>query len=644
MKNITQDNHSIAIESPFGKDILILTKFNGVESISEPFSFVCELISLDGGLDPKKIVGQPVTLTAKFDGAADRHFNGNVSQFKYVGAIESGQMFKYQAIVVPKLWFATKAVDCKMYQELSFKDILAEKLSKHGIKHRFDLKGTHNKHPYTVQFNESDFSFVSRLMEEEGMFYYFEHSKSKHEMVITDAVSTFKDCIEKELFYGYGDAKDNQITNWLEESNFTSGKHSYKNFDFEKPSKPVSGDKSAVSPLFKDVLDYEVYEYPGEALKPAGLQLESKTNVEGFLAEQSLFRGAANCHSMTPGTKFKVNNSTHDGIKNKKFQLLQCEYEAADDTYLNTGSAQQTFATLFSCTLADVPYRSEKRHAKPLVGGLQSATVTGPSGEEIFVDKYGRVKVQFHWDRDGKSDENSSCFIRVSQSWAGEKWGTFFHPRIGDEVLVDFIDGDLDCPIIVGRVYNGKNMPFHALPANQTKSGIKSQSSKNAGGANYSEISIEDKKDAEQVFIHAEKDYLLEVEKDETHWVGKNRTKTIDENETNLIKKNRKTTVEENYDLTVVKDRTTKIEKNDALEVTKNRTAKIDKNDTLEVAKKITIDAGKEIEIKTGAASIIMKADGTIKIKGVKVSVEGTKVDVKGSAMVKIKGGVVNIN
>jgi type VI secretion system secreted protein VgrG len=342
---------------------------------------------------------------------------------------------------------------------------------------------------------------------------------------------------------------------------------------------------------------------------------------------------------------------------------------------------------------AKAPFRPARVTPKPIVQGAQTAIVVGKAGDEIYTDEHARVKVQFHWDRQGKNDENSGCWIRVAQTWAGKQWGAIHIPRIGQEVIVDFLEGDPDKPIITGRVYNGANMPPYDLPANKTQSGVKSRSSKEGTPANFNEIRFEDKKGSEQLFIHAEKNQDIEVENDETHWVGHDRTKTVDNDETTHVKGNRTETVDKDESITIAGTRTESVDKTETITIAKSRTESVGesesvsiskdqqltvggsrtrdvtkdetitigkkqqnsigdarttsvaKDDTLDVGKKLTIDAGDQITLQTGSASITMKKDGTIQIKGKDITIEGSgKINVKASSDVVIKGSKIQQN
>jgi type VI secretion system secreted protein VgrG len=391
--------------------------------------------------------------------------------------------------------------------------------------------------------------------------------------------------------------------------------------------------------------------------------------------------GASNCRQLIAGHRFTIAN-TDDG--DGDYVLVSVTHEARPAENAVSDDEQTEYSNRFTCVPVALPYRPPRTTPRPFVHGCQTAVVVGPAGEEIYPDKYGRVKVQFHWDREGKNDSNSSCWIRVATMWAGRQWGAVHIPRIGQEVVVDFLEGDPDRPLIVGSVYNADNMPPYTLPANKTQSGIKSRSTLQGGAENFNELRFEDKKGSEQIFLHAEKDHVREVENDERVWVGNDRTKEVDGNETVTVKKDRTETVDKNetltihenrsltvdkdqtvtihqnetvaidknQDITIGENRTTNIGKNESLTVGKDRSTDIGSNDALSIAKKLSIEAGQEIEITTGEAKIVMKMDGTIQISGVRLTVEGMasvdvkapKVNIKGDGMVQIQGAMVKIN
>jgi type VI secretion system secreted protein VgrG len=518
-----------------------------------------------------------------------------------------------------------------------------------------------------------------------------------------------------------GQPTADHITDWKHDYRFVSGKWSQTDYNFETPSTSL---KVSVPKLpavdLPQAEEYEIYDYPGEyAVQPDGETLARVRQEETELPHDAV-SGGSTCRTFTAGYKFKLtSHPDEDSVseQDKSYLLTSVTHsasQASDDTSESSGTSYQNY---FTCIADSIQFRPERITARPVISGVQTAVVVGPAGEEIYTDKYGRVKVQFHWDRVGGKNENSSCWVRVSHPWAGKQWGGIAIPRIGQEVIVDFLEGDPDQPIITGRVYNDEQMPPYLLPANMTMTGIRTRSSKGGTPDNCNELRFEDKKGSEQVFLHAEKNQDIEVENDETHWVGHDRKKTIDNDETTLVKHDRTETVDNNETITVhgnrtetvdkdekigiggdrsesvsknetinitknrsesvgenesidigkdqtisvrgnrtltvnktesitVQDsRTDTVSKNEEISVGKNRDVSIGQNDSLQVAKKMNVDVGDEIVLQTGSASITMKKDGTIVIKGKDITLNGSgKINVKASGDVIVKGSKVTQN
>ncbi|MET1254938.1 type VI secretion system Vgr family protein [Aliikangiella maris] len=659
MGKLKQENHLHSIETPFGKDVLVLDKCTGSESLSDLYSFDLSMVSETEALDPKKIIGKPVGITVNLEDGNKRYFHGRIVEFQSGGTIRSGEFHRYYATLVPELWFTQKTQDCKIFQDKSFKEIIEYVLGKYGISYKFDLTGSYAKHDYCVQFNESDYTFICRLMQEEGLVFYFEHKKSSHQLIITDDVSTFKECEEGAVHFSQGNEND-AVVGVRGKYKFSTGTHFTKNFDFKAPNNIPSGFEKVAKPLFPDVLNHEIYNYPGEGLTAADLKKESKIKTQAYNKENYIVDGASGNYSISPGKKFKITDSALKQHKNQLLQIVNCRYILIDETHLNQGSAERKFHTLFETAEAGTPYRAGNLIKKPQVPGVQSAIVTGPKDQEIYVDEFGRVKVQFHWDRDGKYDEKSSCWLRVSQAWAGKSWGTFFHPRIGDEVLVDFIDGDLDKPIVVGRVYNGKNKTYYSLPENKTKSGIKTQSTLKGSNTNFNEFTFEDKKGEERIYIHAEKNMDTEVENDQTLTVDHNRDKVVKNDQSENIGNDKSIEVKRhhtegvggNMSISVDKNLIEKVKVDYTEDVDQNKKSTIGKNldediganhtenvkdDYILNAKRIQMTARDEISIKVGSASILMKKNGDI-------TIQGKTINIKGSGDVILKGKNIKEN
>jgi len=509
----TQDDYLISVKTPLGKDVLYLKSFHGEESVSHLFHFSLELLSDESEIDPKKIVGKSLTVSVRFPDGTERFFNGIVNRFAYVG---TGDRFSgYRAEVVPELWLLTRTADCKIFQEKKIPDILKAVFESAGFTN-FDLgKLTGNYDPleYCVQYSETDFNFVSRLMEQYGIFYFFKHEDGKHTMVVADSVSAYEDCDENEVTLRRNIAGHlDLLTQWQHQVEFCPGKYAHTDYNFEKPKSSLDSDTQTTVELDK-VKDYEIFDYPGEYTEKAAGDNLVRQRMEQVEVAHDVASGSSICRSFRPGGKFRVKEHISKAESGKSYVITSIVHSAGIDELSGDHTAQQfTFSNSFQCVPDSVVLRPDRTTPKPIIQGAQTARVVGPAGEEIWPDKYGRVKVQFFWDRYGQEDDKSSCWIRCMQGSAGRGWGSMLIPRIGQEVVVTYLEGDPDRPLIVGQVYNADQMPAYTLPDEKTKSYLKTNSS--SGGDGFNEIRIEDKKDEEQIFIHAERNLDTRVKKD----------------------------------------------------------------------------------------------------------------------------------
>lgn len=516
-ETLTQADRTLLVHTPLGDDALLLTSFSGEEQMSRLYRYSLQLVSHDPDIQPADIVGKAVGFEVQLADGSFRVFHGLVSRLA-VGDSDSG-MRNYTLEVVPWLWFLTRTADCRIFQNMSVPDIIKKIFSDLGFTD-FTMK-TQADHPpweYCVQYRETDFDFVSRLMEQEGIYYYFEHAKSKHTLVIADAKTAYFDCDENQVEHEYsytGAAFEGRLLSWFKEYEFRPGKWAQTDYDFEKPSTSLMLNVATVINQ-PGASKFEIYDYPGEYVDMGYGRALTDCRMAEEETPYAVISGTSTCKSFSPGGKFKIIKHDVDSEKNKTYVLTSVQHSASDPL----GGGGSEYSNSFSCIPADVLFVPARITPKPTVKGPQTAVVVGPSGEEIYTDKYGRVKVQFHWDREGKKNENSSCWIRVAQNWAGKNWGIVFNPRIGQEVIVDFLEGDPDRPIIVGRVYNAEQMPPYRLPDEQTKSTIKSRSSKQGTAENFNELRFEDKKGQEEVYFHAEKDFNRVVENNDTLKVG----------------------------------------------------------------------------------------------------------------------------
>lgn len=718
---MTQDGRQLSITTPLGKDVLLIDSFVGTEAVSRPFSFDVELVAeIKSGnnlkVDPEKLIGKPMTITIETEAGDARYINGIVRRFAI--GLQDTTFAHYRAELVPTLSMLALRSSLRIFQMKTVPDIVSQIFHDAGLSDfRLVLTRTYTSWDYCVQYRESDLNFVSRLLEEEGIFYYFEHEESKHTLVLADAPSAVKACPGKSSArFGTDVLTDEDIVTALEVGrHLHSGKWSLRDHAFELPRSQLEATtsfSSAAPPEQK----LEIYDYPGgysrrfnaTGSRLGSIQTEGNTVVglredEGTL-EHKVVQGASNCRAFTAGYKVTIEGVGMQSGKDA-WLLTAVQHSASQSpAYLGADSLKGSgYDNRFAGIPAATKYRPPRVTPKPFVQGPQTAIVVDESSsgtqEEIWPDKYGRVRVRFFWDRDGKF----ACWVRVGQTWAGKSWGQIWIPRTGDEVIVDFLEGDPDQPIIVGSVYNADNMPPFALPANKTQSGLVTRSTPKGESANFNMLRFEDKKGSEEVMLHAERTLTTEVEVDENRAVGNNRTTTIAKDDTKTIKKgNESTTIEEgNQVLELQKgdrnvtldegDQTTQLEKGDVNVVLQqgdhatfmkegNHSLLIEQgNDTVELKtgdQQITLKMGDQtvslgmgnqntkldlgkissqamqgIELKVGQSSIVIDQMG-VHIKGMMVelegqiqtSVKGMMTQINGNAMVQVQGAITMIN
>jgi type VI secretion system secreted protein VgrG len=481
-----QDTRHIEIETPLGEDVLLLQRFSGREAMSQLFEFDLDLLSENHEIDFDDIIGQNVTIRMDLKDGGKRYWNGFISRFVQ-GVSTSTKFAQYRATMVPWLWFLTRTSDCRIFQEKKVPEIVKQIFNDQGFSDIEDrLSGSYQTLIYCVQYRETDFAFVSRLMEQEGIYYYFRHKKGKCTIVLCDSLS------KHDPFSGYEkidfapDANSSVIPErihaWTLDKQVRSGKFAHTDYNFTKPSTSLMSAEE--NPKGHARANYEVYEYPGRYPEKADGDKYAKVRMEALAQPHEICRGQSDARGVCAGHLFSLAKHTR-GDQNREYLVESTQYQVAADGYETSGEQEESCACTFTAIPGNVQFRPARTTPKPAIHGTQTAVVTGPSGEEIHTDEHGRVKVQFHWDREGNFDENSSCWIRVSQQWAGAGWGAMFIPHIGQEVIVDFEEGDPDRPLITGRVYNGNNQPADALPDEKTKSVLRSR--------NDNDIVIEDK-------------------------------------------------------------------------------------------------------------------------------------------------------
>jgi type VI secretion system secreted protein VgrG len=523
---------------------------------------------------------------------------------------------------------------------MSVPDILKKVFT--GFQVKYELQDTYEPRNYCVQYRETDFDFASRLMEEEGIYYYFVHSGGAHEMIIADTPQSHRDCPGKSTipFFVNVGSDDNfigAISTFLSDYKIQTGKVTLWDYNFQLPTNHLDLEQPSRF-SFGDSQKLEMYDYPGgyarkyDGIDKSGGEQSGELNkvfndrqatvkkmMESMDAQVTTATGNSDCCSITAGYRFTLAQHPNSSL-NKQYTLLTVTHEAEQNpSYVSNEGATDPYTNSFTCIAhgAGQPgFRPMQKTPRPVVQGSQTATVVGPAGEEIFTDKYGRVKVQFNWDREGKVNEASSCWVRVAQTWAGNKWGTMFIPRIGMEVLVHFLEGDPDQPIITGCVYNPQTMPPYTLPDEKTKSTIKSNSSKGGGG--FNEFRFEDKKGSEQIFIHAEKNQDIRVKNDCMETIMHDRHLIVENDQYEKVKKDKH--------LQVQGDHNEKVDGTMSLKVGSDLQQKVGSNYALEAGMGVHIKAGMSAVIEAGT-SVTMKVGGNfVNISPAGVTISGTMV------------------
>ena len=707
---ITQDKRPLKVNTPLGKDAIFITSFSAREGISQLFQYYLELIAPnDTDVSFDQLLGQKVTVELATLQDKSRFFNGIVSRFSQ--GQRDQQFTTYRAEVVPQFWLLTRKWESRIFQHISVPDILKKVLE--GIATAFEIVGNFEKRDFCVQYRETDFNFASRLMEEEGIFYYFRHTSDEHKMVLTNNSAGLSDVPDQstvvfdEIFGGR--RPDLRIFSWSKVQEMRAGKYTLFDHCFEQPQSHLEASKTIQDSVQVGTVTHklkvggndklEIYDYPGEYAQrfdgidksggeqPAEVQkiFQDNQRTVGIRMQQEAvpsieITGSSNCSQFMSGFTFTLDRHFN---ANGKYVLTTVMHTARMSNFASGGVGDFQYSNSFTCIPAALPYRPARGTFRPVVQGTQTAVVVGPSGEEIFTDKYGRVKVQFHWDRDGKNDADSSCWVRVGQNWAGKRWGASFWPRIGQEVIVDFLEGDPDQPIIIGSVYNVDQMPpylgngLDPKHKNDNKvSGIKSNTT--PGGQGYNEIRFDDNKGKEEVFLHAERNLEMTTKNDslarilgnrhqiignekdgsksgdQREMVYKDKHIKIHHNQVEQIGDSMQLLVggidsgEGNQDIVIKGTKKESIGKDDHLHVTGNRNEKIDGGQSLNVGgsqqekigMKHAVDAGQEIHIKSGMTIVIEAGlQLTLKVGPNFVDIGPTGVSIQGTMVMINSGG-----
>ena len=592
------------ISTPLGGDVLLFHGMHAREELGRLSDYQIDLLSDNGAIDLDGILGKSVTVTLLLDDDTPRYFNGYVTRFTQRG--KYGRYFRYAAVVKPWLWFLTRTADCRIFQDMTVPDILAAVFADHSTADfALELTATYRPWVYCVQYRETDFNFVSRLMEHEGIYYYFKHEMGRHTMVLADSYSGHSP------FPGYDTipfiAPDQlarpdleHIAQWELSRDVQPGVFVHDDYDAERPSVELKVSKTVARGYAPS--DYEVYDYPGGYLqKPDGEQYAT-VRIDEFAAQFETAQAVTNARGAAVGRLFTLEGHER-GDQNREHLVVAASCDLEFSEY---ESMPQAAGAEYRCTFVAMSsqqqYRPRRTTPKPFVQGPQTAVVVGPDGDEIYTDKYGRVKVQFHWDRRGEKNEESSCWIRVSHPWAGKGWGSVATPRIGQEVIVDFLEGDPDQPIVTGRVYNEEQQPPFGFPAGAVISGIKSDTHQGDG---YNEISLDDTAGTEQITIHGQFDMNTVVEHDQTTTVHNNRTDRVDVDDAESVGNNQTCDVGVDQTISIGANRTETVGANESITVMADRDRTVNGSESVTVLMQRTHTVGINETINVGAAQEI---------------------------------------
>lgn len=594
------------LDSPLG-DQLKFRSLCGDEELGRMFEFRIDALADSHSLSLQALLGQSVTVRIEEQGGATRYLNGVVARASLAGR-DAARHYRYELVVRPWLWLATRRTDCRIYQMRNVPEIVQETLAPYGFQIENRLTDSYAPREYCVQYNETDADFVSRLIEHEGIYYYFEHASGKHTLVLCDAMSSHHPLpgYASIPYLGHDRATiadEEHIDTWVPAKEINAGRHEADDYDFTKPRADLSVRRADPRGHSHDSLP--VYEWPGGYRDDAHGERYNRVRLEELQSEHERAAGHTNVRSVAPGYLFTLNNCPRDD-QNREYLVVRCSYRFQENVYASGSDDEVVHDTQLIAQPTSLPYRSQRVTSRPRTSGPQTAVVVGPPGEEIWTDQYGRVKLQFQWDRYGQRDQNSSCWIRVSNPWAGGGFGGVQIPRVGDEVIVDFLNGDPDYPIVTGRVYNGERMPPWGLPASATQSGILSRSTPGGTAEHANAMRFEDRKGAEQMWMHAERNFDAETEQDHTLSVGHDHAHSVGNDETLSVKNNRQRSVGQNETVNVGQHRTAQIGGNETHGVGGSRSLSVEGDSTHTVAK-----GNHSLAVVSGKHDVFVKGDST---------------------------------
>ncbi|OED39495.1 hypothetical protein AB833_15110 [Chromatiales bacterium (ex Bugula neritina AB1)] len=666
-----QENREVRVYTALGDNALLFSSMSGSERLSTLYNYRLELISEDYQINLDDLLGTDITVELQLPPSdyipqgSYRYFHGIVADCAHVGG--SDEYAHYEFSIRPWFWLLTRTADCRIFQDMTVPDIIKQVFQDSGFTDFEDsLTGTYEPWWYCVQYRETDYNFLSRLMEQEGIYFYFKHEQGKHKLVLSDSYSahgayTYYDSVPYYPVVEGQMRERDYLHQWQLQKKLQPGKYAARDFNFETPKAKLLAQLKM--PGKHAEAEYEVFDYPGEYPGSTGVPVARtgdvvvRHRIEELAAQHETISGGGNARGLCAGYLFDLTGCERQD-QNREYLIVESQCAFSQDIYRSGSDSSFEFFGSISAMQSQQQYRAPRVTPKPMVQGPQTAIVVGPSGEEIWTDKYGRVKLQFHWDRYGESNENSSCWVRVSQVWAGQGWGSIHIPRIGHEVIVEFLEGDPDRPIITGRVYNGDNGVPYGLPANQTRSGIKSRSSKGGSAANYNEIRLEDKKDSEKIYVHAERDKDVLVENDSRERIYGHRHQIIGWEKIEGKGGDQKEEVKQDKHIKVHRHQTEHVggdmqiliggvdgDGNQDIVVKKDKKELIENDSHLHVEGKYLEEVDKNKNVQVGGDHVLKVSGSSAHVAGADHLIKGKNILVEGSAIcLKVGGNSVTID
>lgn len=598
-------------------DKLLFASMDATERLGELFRFQLRMLGTDARIDLRRLLGTSMAVHMRMPDGYQRWFHGMVADIAQTGfiTIDDVAHAAYSATLVPRPWLLTQRSDCRIFSDQSVPDIVRTLLDEAGYSDvKLSLGGNYPRREYCVQYREDSFNFISRLLEQEGIYYFFRHDRNRHTMVLADGLGAH----ERDASYGtlpYMPPAQQRtrslpaVGEWQAVRAVHTTTHGLTDYDPLRPRASLAVSRDCGADDLHPVSGLEAFDYPGSHLQTADGERYAQVRAEAHNVERARYSGQSNAPGLAAGDLFELKDFPR-AAWNREYLLIGTSIRLEESDYASGGAGGEApFDCRFEAIESGLPFRSARRARRPVVAGLQTATVAGDEDEDINVDEHGRIRVVFHWTTADRKGEKESCPVRVASSWAGKGWGALHIPRVGQEVVVSFLEGDPDRPLVIGSVYNADHMPPWKLPDNRAWAGIRSRSHPGGGSEDFNEIRFDDSKGSEELCLHAQKDMRETVEND--HIV------TIDHDE----------------QLEVKNDQTEKIGN--------DRNQDVGNNDTTKVGEKFRVEAGSEIELVTGQSSIVMKSSGDIEIKGVNITINGQQaVKAEGGMQVNIKAGM----